>query len=188
MGIGREVELVVGGQEVEERREIRERISLRRHADDEEEEDEEEEVGFEEDEKCKGGGRLSICVPPKNALLLMRSRSDPVRVSALASRFWESPSADKCAEEAEEDDEIVGKCDESLIKGALGLVEAKADEGYEVLGFVEVSNEKEEEEKPEAEVGLMEVEENPEERKLEIDEELCQEAYEEENQELFVEE
>ncbi|KAH7859629.1 hypothetical protein Vadar_003489 [Vaccinium darrowii] len=192
VGIGREVELVVGGEEVEERREIRERISLRRHADDEEEEDEEEEVGFEEDEKCKeGGGRLSICVPPKNALLLMRSRSDPVRVSALASRFWESPSADKCAEEAEEDDEIAEKCDERVINGVLGLVEAKADEGYEELGLVEVSNEKEEEEKPEAEVGLMEVEEreeNPEERKLEIDEELCQEADEEENQELFVEE
>lgn len=42
----------------------------------------------EEDEEK---GRVSICVPPKNALLLMRCRSDPVKMAALANRFWESP-------------------------------------------------------------------------------------------------
>ncbi|KAM0040233.1 hypothetical protein Hdeb2414_s0012g00391421 [Helianthus debilis subsp. tardiflorus] len=31
----------------------------------------------------------SVCVPPKNALLLMRCRSDPVKMEALTTRFWE---------------------------------------------------------------------------------------------------
>ncbi|XP_071697966.1 uncharacterized protein [Rutidosis leptorrhynchoides] len=48
-------------------------------------------------------GRVSICVPPKNALLLMRCRSDPLMMEALANRFWE-PSYDI---NDEEDDEFV---------------------------------------------------------------------------------
>ncbi|KAF8707175.1 hypothetical protein HU200_030421 [Digitaria exilis] len=38
-------------------------------------------------------GRVSVCIPPRNALLLMRCRSDPVRMAALATRFWGSPAA-----------------------------------------------------------------------------------------------
>jgi hypothetical protein len=45
----------------------------------------------EEEVEEKEKGRVSICVPPKNALLLMRCRSDPVKMAALANRFWESP-------------------------------------------------------------------------------------------------
>ncbi|GAU29667.1 hypothetical protein TSUD_53190 [Trifolium subterraneum] len=44
-----------------------------------------------EEEEVEEKGRVSICVPPKNALLLMRCRSDPVKMAALANRFWESP-------------------------------------------------------------------------------------------------
>ncbi|GJU13777.1 hypothetical protein Tco_1136173 [Tanacetum coccineum] len=33
---------------------------------------------------------MSICVPPKNALLLMRCRSDPLELKALANRLWDS--------------------------------------------------------------------------------------------------
>jgi hypothetical protein len=44
-------------------------------------------VGKEEE------GRVSVCIPPRNALLLMRCRSDPVRMAALATRFWGSPAA-----------------------------------------------------------------------------------------------
>ncbi|KAI3928189.1 hypothetical protein MKW98_023790 [Papaver atlanticum] len=39
-------------------------------------------------EKARG----SVCLPPKNALLLMRCRSDPLRTSSL-SRFWDSAVA-----------------------------------------------------------------------------------------------
>lgn len=35
------------------------------------------------------GGRVSLCVPPKNALLLMRCRSDPVKMEALAKKVYE---------------------------------------------------------------------------------------------------
>ncbi|GJN34764.1 hypothetical protein PR202_gb23459 [Eleusine coracana subsp. coracana] len=44
-------------------------------------------VGKEEE------GRVSVCIPPRNALLLMRCRSDPVRMAALSTRFWGSPAA-----------------------------------------------------------------------------------------------
>ncbi|KAL6906282.1 hypothetical protein ACP4OV_003883 [Aristida adscensionis] len=66
-------------------------------------------VGKEEE------GRVSVCIPPRNALLLMRCRSDPVRMAALATRFWGSPAAatveqvdnavDDNDEDNEEDDE-----------------------------------------------------------------------------------
>ncbi|CAN4102931.1 unnamed protein product [Withania somnifera] len=35
-------------------------------------------------------GRVSICIPPKNALLLMRCRSDPVKMADLTNRFKDS--------------------------------------------------------------------------------------------------
>ncbi|XP_027341198.1 DNA ligase 1 [Abrus precatorius] len=58
-------------------------------------------VGGEEEEKA----RVSICIPPKNALLLMRCRSDPVKMAALANRFWESPVHKDKYEEEEQDEE-----------------------------------------------------------------------------------
>ncbi|KAJ7948700.1 Chloroplast protein HCF243 [Quillaja saponaria] len=53
--------------------------------------------------KKKKKQELVICIPPKNALLLMRCRSDPVKMAALANRFWESPQNDQ-----EEEDEKHG--------------------------------------------------------------------------------
>ncbi|XP_043687492.1 DNA ligase 1 [Telopea speciosissima] len=64
--------------------------------------DEKEEVKEEiEDEEDK---RVSICIPPRNALLLMRCRSEPFRVSSLSNRFWDSP-ATKENEHVDEDDD-----------------------------------------------------------------------------------
>ncbi|XP_010253568.1 PREDICTED: uncharacterized protein LOC104594793 [Nelumbo nucifera] len=60
---------------------------------------EEESDSEEEDEEAKVFLSSS---PPKNALLLMRCRSDPYRSSSLASRFWGSPSAAENAEEKTE--------------------------------------------------------------------------------------
>ncbi|XP_062179167.1 uncharacterized protein LOC133883754 [Phragmites australis] len=60
-------------------------------------------VGKEEE------GRVSVCIPPRNALLLMRCRSDPVRMAALATRFWGSPQA---ATDGQVDNEVVGDDDE----------------------------------------------------------------------------
>ncbi|KAK6131548.1 hypothetical protein DH2020_034718 [Rehmannia glutinosa] len=126
-GRRREIEVVVGGGD--------EGTAVRRHVFEDIEvkngrieikgrslEDEEEEIG-----------RVSICIPPKNALLLMRCRSDPMKMAALANRCnWAAPECEN--EDNEEEDEIVD-------------FEGK-DEIYE--GFeegIEVSNKPNEEQK-----------------------------------------
>ncbi|KAL2331391.1 hypothetical protein Fmac_018972 [Flemingia macrophylla] len=111
-GKGRGIELVMEEEEVDvDGRERGERShSQRRHVFEdidvdlvvgEEEEKKHEQLVGEEEEK----GRVSICIPPKNALLLMRCRSDPVKMAALANRFWESPvHKDKCQSQEEHDE------------------------------------------------------------------------------------
>ncbi|CAN4075557.1 unnamed protein product [Withania somnifera] len=59
--------------------------------------------GLVEEEK----GRVSICVPPKNALLLMRCRSDPMKMTDITNRFWESPIQKVTDEENEGVGELV---------------------------------------------------------------------------------
>ncbi|GAB4846507.1 hypothetical protein Ancab_025512 [Ancistrocladus abbreviatus] len=117
-GKTRDIELVVGGEEdagEEERGVLVERESSRRRSifDDMEFKDEICEV---KNEYGGGGGeepRVSICIPPKNALLLMRCRSDPMRMAALANKFWDSSVTTKedengdvnCNAEEEDDEE-----------------------------------------------------------------------------------
>ncbi|CAI9088733.1 OLC1v1023154C1 [Oldenlandia corymbosa var. corymbosa] len=107
-GKGREIELVVGGEE--EKTEVRQRISMRssrRHVfEDMKFKEESIEVKAEGEEEEKA--RVSICIPPKNALLLMRCRSDPNKMADLTNRFWESPASAKDEDEPEEEDD----CDE----------------------------------------------------------------------------
>jgi hypothetical protein len=81
----------------------------------------------------KGGeGRVSVCIPPRNALLLMRCRSDPVRMAALATRFWGSPAAasveqvDNAALGGEEED---GGAEAADVNQARAEVEASPDCG-----------------------------------------------------------
>ncbi|KAG7577311.1 hypothetical protein ISN45_Aa03g016000 [Arabidopsis thaliana x Arabidopsis arenosa] len=85
-GKRREIELVVGGEdEVEEDRRRRSRRHVFEGLD-------LSEIEMKTEKKERGGeevGRMSICSPPKNALLLMRCRSDPVKVAALANRVRE---------------------------------------------------------------------------------------------------
>ena len=90
---GREIELVVGEDE-----KAGEGFHRRHVLDD-------IEFKLEEDEAKDGivdgeEARVSICIPPKNALLLMRCRSDPMRMAALTNKFWEPPLPPE-----EEDDE-----------------------------------------------------------------------------------
>ncbi|GMJ11428.1 hypothetical protein HRI_004812000 [Hibiscus trionum] len=94
-GEGREIELVVGGEDDDDER----RGSQRRHVFEDIEINDfvDENIGDDEDE-----ARVSICIPPKNALLLMRCRSDPVKMAALANKFWETPLPKHEHEEAEE--------------------------------------------------------------------------------------
>ncbi|KAK6934213.1 hypothetical protein RJ641_034368 [Dillenia turbinata] len=92
----REIELVVGGEEEEEQMGERERHVI------------EERFGVVKSDIVEEEGeeaRVSICIPPKNALLLMRCRSDPVKMAALANRFWESPVT-KAVQDDDDDDEV----------------------------------------------------------------------------------
>lgn len=114
----REIELVVGDEgEEEERTEISSgNHSLRRQVF-EGIEFKEEALMREEEE-----GRVSICVPPKNALLLMRCRSDPVKMAALGNRFWEMPAAPNEEEyEEEEKEEDEGVEEKAQEQGQVGL-------------------------------------------------------------------
>ncbi|XP_050218209.1 uncharacterized protein LOC126668981 [Mercurialis annua] len=128
----REIELVVGEEDEEKEEDFTERRrSYRRHVFEEIEFSDEKFGGGDEkvEEDDEEGGRVSICVPPKNALLLMRCRSDPVKMAALANKFWEpSVSNDgevnEAAEEQEDGDNIEGKkeemgsniCDDSCVE------------------------------------------------------------------------
>ncbi|PIA31276.1 hypothetical protein AQUCO_05100066v1 [Aquilegia coerulea] len=87
----REIRVIVGEEEKrEEKMEIDEEKKRRV----------EEKIGGYEEE------RFSICIPPRNALLLMRCRSDPLKMSALANRFWDSPIQDDDGEEEDGDSEL----------------------------------------------------------------------------------
>ncbi|KAB5521269.1 hypothetical protein DKX38_025588 [Salix brachista] len=111
-GKGREIEVVVG-EEVEDERDERRR-SYRRHVY-EEIEFKDEKFGGNEGLQEEEEARVNICIPPKNALLLMRCRSDPVKMAALSNKFWEAP-----APQDEEDEEEDYEKDTNL-----GLVEEK---------------------------------------------------------------
>ncbi|KAI4322979.1 hypothetical protein L6164_022624 [Bauhinia variegata] len=99
----REIELVAGEEDTtcmperSQRRHVFEDIDINI------EKNNEEFIG-EEEEKA----RVSICIPPRNALLLMRCRSDPVKMAALANRFFESPAPkDEEGDDNEDDEERV---------------------------------------------------------------------------------
>ncbi|CAF2101310.1 unnamed protein product [Brassica napus] len=106
-GKRREIELVVGGGEDEEAAEDGRRRSRRRHVF-EGLDLSEIEMKTEERRGREDVGMINLCSPPKNALLLMRCRSDPVKVAALANRVRERQmSLDEgvCGGEEEEDEE-----------------------------------------------------------------------------------
>ncbi|KAI4320722.1 hypothetical protein MLD38_034171 [Melastoma candidum] len=87
-GGGRKIELVVGKEEHGNER----NGSYRRQVFEGIEFDEKGIRGFEGKEaEEEERGRVSVCIPPKNALLLMRCRSDPVKMAALVGRFCSDP-------------------------------------------------------------------------------------------------
>ncbi|XP_076886860.1 uncharacterized protein LOC143536836 [Bidens hawaiensis] len=59
--------------------------------------------------------RVSVCVPPKNALLLMRCRSDPMKVEALGNRSWE-PSVEKTDELFDDEDQVEDDLDNNNLE------------------------------------------------------------------------
>ncbi|KAL2514356.1 uncharacterized protein Fot_28327 [Forsythia ovata] len=99
----REIELVVGGGNKEKMRmDLKGGMSmrsLRRHVLDD--------IEIKDDKIEEEAGRVSICIPPQNTLLLMWCRSDPMKIAALANRFsWDANESgeniDKEIEDIEE--------------------------------------------------------------------------------------
>ncbi|KAF4378913.1 hypothetical protein F8388_022000 [Cannabis sativa] len=163
-GRRREIELVVGDDDDDDeeqeqqqrrlalpemvrgssqRRQVFEGIEFREEDDDDGDDDDN---GDEEEEEK---GRVSICIPPKNALLLMRCRSDPVKMAALSNRFWESPPKKEQEEEEvvvddddDEESEEELKCEEEVIT----TVEEVAVESDEVEVVINGDDEEEEKE------------------------------------------
>ncbi|XP_072998455.1 uncharacterized protein [Typha latifolia] len=101
-------------------------------------------------------GRVSVCIPPKNALLLMRCRSDPVRMAALESRFWDSPATkiqgggeeeeEESNEERDQDGKIHGEVGEEeggetvvaqVVReaGEVDLIEGETDKRHQGVVF-----------------------------------------------------
>lgn len=193
-GKEREIELAVGG---DERRglEEREMRNSRRHVFDEleindgvSEVKEDDVVGKEEE------ARVSVSVPPKNALLLMRCRSDPNKMAALANRFWETP----VVEDDNDDEEQDG--DKEVIYEDKDEQEKAEEEGGEVKDDVEMEEKYVEEDGlvhvnaeqqcPEAETNLyVEVQDSKEEEQqedLHIEELLLEETEQEKPEETEV--
>ncbi|KAK1414333.1 hypothetical protein QVD17_30077 [Tagetes erecta] len=123
VGGEKDIELVLNYEEEEEEDEEESVPKSRRHV------FEDLEIVNDIIEGHKDEARVSVCVPPKNALLLMRCRSDPIKAEALSKGSWE-PNVVKTDEE---DDEIV----EDLEK--FGEVEQKQvlilDQDHEVVQF-----------------------------------------------------
>ncbi|KAL0362653.1 UNVERIFIED_CONTAM: hypothetical protein Scaly_1220500 [Sesamum calycinum] len=106
-GKRREIELVVGGGDEEERGERMSMRSSRRHVfEDIEVKDDRIEVKGQSVGGEEEAARVSICIPPKNALLLMRCRSDPMKMATLANRFsWDADAAPRNENEDIEEEE-----------------------------------------------------------------------------------
>ncbi|GAV64022.1 hypothetical protein CFOL_v3_07540 [Cephalotus follicularis] len=115
----RKIELVVGGKEDGTDNSTAMRSSQRRHVFEGIDIGDIKEGGV----KCEDNAseiveeaRVSVCIPPKNALLLMRCRSDPVKMAALANRFWECPvPQDEDEEEKRDVEEEVNSNEGELV-------------------------------------------------------------------------
>ncbi|KAI9086072.1 hypothetical protein K1719_032149 [Acacia pycnantha] len=150
-GKGREIELVVGEENKEVGEDDRPERSRRRHV------FEDIEIDMEKnDEEEEDKARVSICIPPKNALLLMRCRSDPVKMAALANRFWESPAP---KDEVEQDDEVQEQQKEDDDEERVHMEEEEEQDRVQVPAVEEDSSiselGNEEQEVPEAEAELV---------------------------------
>ncbi|KAL2469689.1 hypothetical protein Adt_37825 [Abeliophyllum distichum] len=102
-GKRREIELVAGGEDEEEMRtDLKEGMSMKssiRYV--------LEDIEIKDNKIEEEVGRMSICIPPKNALLLMRCIFDPMKMAALANLFsWDANAASK-QEDADEGGEIL---------------------------------------------------------------------------------
>ncbi|KAK4439152.1 hypothetical protein Salat_0250100 [Sesamum alatum] len=154
-GKRREIELVVGGGDEEEKGERMSMRSSRRHVfEDIEVKDDRIEVkgqsvGGEE------AARVSICIPPKNALLLMRCRSDPMKMATLANRFsWDAADAAHINENEDIEEEEEDNVEENEVSEQHVQVQPCEDKDEVFEQEVDISVEPNEEQETPAETTL----------------------------------
>ncbi|KAI3509811.1 hypothetical protein L1887_25334 [Cichorium endivia] len=142
----------------------------------------------------KDEARVSTCVPPKNALLLMRCRSDPMKMEALTNRFWE-PNMEK-NEEQDEDEDKESVHDEEKIEQSGILENLQLQEEETHMASIEVSDQElddlQENEVDQEEfetISEMETKQRVQEEKVETNPEMetKQSVEEEDNQEQSIE-
>lgn len=134
--------------------------------------------------ESKGGneekGRVSICIPPKNALLLMRCRSDPVKMADLTNRFKDSSPVLKDEHYDEDDEEDARELEKFGENKHIEVVDCEI-EAAETCVAVDLDEIEENQEETE----VMEIEE--EESKEQQKRETCELAAEMEQQEAKIE-
>ncbi|CAO2832955.1 unnamed protein product [Amaranthus hypochondriacus] len=148
-GKRRDIELVVGnGEEIEgevrgESIMMERECSRRRSIFDDMEFDDLFNNVKNEGEICDNGGdneeaaRVSVCIPPKNALLLMRSRSNPMKMASLSQKYWDVPLPTK----DDVDDHDHGDDHDNDDKGEeCEMKDVKLEENIEVRGYESEEN------------------------------------------------
>ncbi|QHO31809.1 hypothetical protein HN51_019962 [Arachis hypogaea] len=148
----------------------------------------EEKEEEEEEEK----GRVSICIPPKNALLLMRCRSDPVKMAALANRFWDSPvHKDQHQHQDDEEEEEEAEEEENNVDDDVDKQEREHEQEDEMEEGEEVLMKTEEERisisERDTEAGFVNIEEHTRASSL-MEQPKEEEEEEEEEEEVAVQE
>ncbi|KAM0062472.1 hypothetical protein Hdeb2414_s0004g00148511 [Helianthus debilis subsp. tardiflorus] len=122
---GKDIELVVGDEEQDDDGDS---VGKRRHVFDD------LQIVGDRIEGYKDAARVSVCVPPKNALLLMRWRSDAIKVEGI-SRSWE-PNVEKTDEEDElfdNEDKIKEDLEENLQVGQKKVMILDHDQDQEIV-------------------------------------------------------
>ncbi|KAF1897276.1 hypothetical protein Lal_00034979 [Lupinus albus] len=142
----KEIELVMGEEEEEDRTRHR-----RKHVFEDIDLDDIEKVKNkkereEEEEEEEERGSVSICIPPKNALLLMRCRSDPVKVAALTNRFLQPNISKGDDEEVPMEEDPMEEDKEEVHESENGIDRVDNEKG-ELTNQVETNEEEEEEHK-----------------------------------------
>ncbi|KAL2506079.1 Uncharacterized protein Adt_21700 [Abeliophyllum distichum] len=66
-----------------------------------------EDIEIEDDKIEEESERVSICIPPKNVLLLIRCNSDPMKMAVLANRFSWYANVASIQEDVDEDGENI---------------------------------------------------------------------------------
>lgn len=119
-------------------------------------------------------GRVSICIPPKNALLLMRCRSDPLKMADLTNRFREAPVVKDEHYEDEDEEEAAGELEKFGENKHIEVVDCqKCEPSNEVEATEKLCKMPDE---TSLSVDLDEIEENPEVMEvMEIEEESREE-------------